>query len=61
MKRICYICRKHFGDKEPLNDTSETHGLCSACFRDQIRKIKSYQKKEITHQGRELKESSKEI
>jgi len=61
MKRVCYICRSHFGDKEPMDDDSETHGLCPECFRVEIDKIKSHQKKEITHQERELKESSKEI
>jgi hypothetical protein len=58
MKRICYICSSHFGDKEPFNDDSETHGLCPECFRVEMNKIDSYHKKEITPQEQESKESA---
>lgn len=32
MKRICMYCEKYMGDKEPLADTSETHGICPLCM-----------------------------
>lgn len=39
MKRICYICNTCFGEKEPLNDKSETHGLCPFHFKSEMEKI----------------------
>jgi hypothetical protein len=48
MKRIC-ISEYHegnrlFGYKEPLEDDSETHGLCDQCFRKEmiILMVKNY-------------------
>jgi hypothetical protein len=32
MIRVCYRCKIVFGEKEPLEDKSETHGLCDPCF-----------------------------
>lgn len=32
MIRICYRCQKIIGEKEPLDDKSETHGLCDPYF-----------------------------
>ena len=32
MIRVCYRCKIVFGEKEPLEDRSETHGLCDECF-----------------------------
>lgn len=31
MKRICAWCKAPMGEKEPLEDTSETHGICPDC------------------------------
>ena len=33
MLRICSSCKKKLGEKEPLEDKSETHGLCDMCLR----------------------------
>jgi len=33
MIRICYKCKTIMGEKEPLEDKSETHGLCEDCFK----------------------------
>lgn len=32
MIRICYRCQEAYGEKEPLDDKSETHGLCPVCL-----------------------------
>ena len=32
MIRVCYRCKIVFGEKEPFEDKSETHGLCDECF-----------------------------
>jgi hypothetical protein len=42
--RICCVCGKIFGEKEPYEDKSYTHGLCDECFKKEIEKIKKYQK-----------------
>jgi hypothetical protein len=43
MIRICYsihhIGDRKFGEKEPLEDKRETHGLCDPCFREEIQDI----------------------
>ena len=31
MVRICMYCHKILGEKEPLDDKSETHGMCDSC------------------------------
>jgi hypothetical protein len=33
------VCKILYGTKEPLDDDSETHGLCQECFDVEIRKI----------------------
>lgn len=35
MKIICSWCKKFMGEKEPVEDSSETHAKCAACLRDQ--------------------------
>lgn len=32
MIRRCCACKKVFGEKEPFEDKSETHGYCDPCF-----------------------------
>jgi len=33
MISICAWCDKKIGEKEPLNDDRETHGMCNLCAR----------------------------
>lgn len=30
--RVCMYCKKPYGEKEPLADKSETHGICDVCL-----------------------------
>jgi len=32
MIRICAWCDKKMGEKEPMEDRSETHGICDECL-----------------------------
>jgi len=32
MIRVCCVCRKKYGEKEPLEDKRETHGYCDECL-----------------------------
>jgi len=47
MRQICYECKICYGRKEPLEDDSETHGLCPECFEREMQKIKQYQENGI--------------
>jgi len=47
MRQICYVCKILYGTKKPLNDDSETHGLCPECFKREMKKIKKYQENGI--------------
>ena len=40
MKAICAWCNADMGDREPLNDQRETHGICLSCFKKQRKEIK---------------------
>ena len=31
MKRVCAWCGKDMGEKEPIEDSSITHGICEVC------------------------------
>lgn len=31
MIRICYRCKRVYGEKPPFNDSSVSHGLCYEC------------------------------
>jgi hypothetical protein len=31
MIRVCYLCKRVIGEKEPLGDRSVSHGLCDEC------------------------------
>jgi hypothetical protein len=39
MKRKCGWCGKDMGEKEPLDDPRETHGMCAECLWDNLRGI----------------------
>lgn len=32
MIRVCCVCKTVYGEKEPLEDKSETHGYCDPCL-----------------------------
>jgi len=32
MRRICQECGQLFGFKKPMDDDSETYGICEECF-----------------------------
>jgi len=34
MKVLCAWCEKEMGKKEPLWDTSTTHGICPKCLKE---------------------------
>ena len=34
MIRVCMVCEKVFGEKEPLYDKTSTHGICNPCFEE---------------------------
>ena len=40
MRIVCSWCKKFIGEKEPLDDPSETHSKCAECLEKQ-RKEKS--------------------
>ncbi len=40
MKVTCAWCGKNMGEKEPLMDTSTTHGMCEECYKKEIDKEK---------------------
>jgi hypothetical protein len=31
--RVCMVCEMVFGEKEPFDDKSPTHGICAPCFK----------------------------
>ncbi len=33
MIRVCCYCKRKMGEKEPLEDKTETHGICKKCYR----------------------------
>ena len=41
MLRICAWCGKKIGEKEPLEDKRETHGICKECYEKLTKKVKS--------------------
>jgi len=38
MIQVCCECKVVYGEKEPLEDKSETHGYCEPCFTEWQRK-----------------------
>lgn len=47
MRRVCYVCKIMFGIKPPLDDDSETHGLCPECLIMELAKIEAYKENGI--------------
>jgi len=47
MKQICCVCKIQYGVKEPLDDDSETHGLCHEHFKLEMKKIEEYRENGI--------------
>jgi hypothetical protein len=45
--RICYICGKIMGEKEPYEDRSYTHGLCEECLKKELEKIEKMREEGI--------------
>ncbi len=39
MIRVCCKCEKIIGEKEPLDDPSETHGYCEECLQNEFIEI----------------------
>ncbi len=39
MIRACCVCKKEFGEKEPLEDKSVSHGICPTCYPEEMKKI----------------------
>lgn len=40
MKQVCYCCKEVFGEKEPYNDMTESHGLCPTHFISEKERIR---------------------
>jgi hypothetical protein len=51
MIRVCMTCKEVFGEKEPLEDKSETHGLCERCFPLEMGKIEKIIRSETPRRG----------
>jgi hypothetical protein len=51
MIQICYVCWKRYGEKEPLQDKSETHGVCPGCFPGELEKIEKIKKERAALRG----------
>jgi hypothetical protein len=47
MRQVCYNCKILYGIKEPLDDDSETHGLCPECFELEMAKLDTEQKTDV--------------
>lgn len=47
MRQICCVCKILYGNKEPLDDDSETHGFCPECFKLEMKKIEAYRENGI--------------
>lgn len=45
MIRVCCECNKVFGEKEPFDDRSETHGICEECFPKTMKRLEEESKK----------------
>jgi hypothetical protein len=39
MIRICYVCQQKFGEKEPYEDRSLTHGVCPECWPGELARV----------------------
>lgn len=39
MIQSCYICKKVYGDKEPLESKEITHGVCPSCWPEEFARL----------------------
>lgn len=60
MRQVCYVCKILYGIKQPLEDDSETHGLCPGCFELEIKKLENFKFLNSTPRERGLIKSLKE-
>lgn len=44
MIRVCSYCDKVFGEKEPLENRQETHGICLLCFPKVMKELENQMK-----------------
>jgi hypothetical protein len=51
MIQVCCVCWKKYGEKEPLEDKSETHGICEGCFPGELEKIQKIKKERADRRG----------
>ncbi|MCL6542063.1 MAG: hypothetical protein K6T87_16020 [Roseiflexus sp.] len=51
MIQICSVCKEIYGEKEPYEDRSYTHGYCPVCFEKEMNKLKK-QMLEMRIQGK---------
>ncbi len=54
MMRFCCVCKKVFGEKEPLEDRLFTDGYCNSCFANELEKIKNYHEGGVVQSERRL-------
>ena len=40
MRQVCYICKKQYGVKLPLDNDDETSGLCPICYPRELEKFR---------------------
>ena len=41
MIQVCSVCKEIYGEKDPYEDTRETHGYCPECFEIAMAELKS--------------------
>jgi len=42
MIQLCYVCKKVYGEKEPLEDPRETSGICPQCLPGELEKLRKW-------------------
>jgi hypothetical protein len=40
MRQVCYVCNTDYGQKDPLSDKRETHGLCPVHYKTELKRLK---------------------
>jgi hypothetical protein len=55
MIRQCCICGVVYGEKEPFEDKSVTHGLCKKCLKIEMKKLEGTGRKKNPIKGRVIK------
>lgn len=60
MIRVCAHCDEIYGEKEPLEDKSYTHGICIKCLEIELKKLgrtlekfEEFKKRRLTNMPRE--------